>query len=817
MTRPPDLIESTRPAGEWAEGYPIGNGRLGGMVLGNPQSERIALNHDRLWRNFWQYQKHTTAEDLPKLRQLMSAGRYDEAHELLLRKIPVSSHAIYLNPFVPLGDLGVYPVHDTTEVGGYQRCLDLDSGVVTVRYQCGEVAYRRQYFVSWPHQVMVIRLTASQAGAISGQFTLSRLLDPDCEVTGRSSLGEVVLEGQFEEGVHFAAVTRVIQRGGRLTGGRNAYTPLPGNMPPKDLRGLQFIFRENTPIPQSCGVSTCVDRADEVLLLVKMAVDDETHSDLVDWCRACIDNVPAEFSELHRMHVEDHRRVYRRVQLGLGPDDATPLATQIEQTRATGKADPGLSVRMFNLGRYLAIASGRPTPDGLPAKAPINLQGLWNQDRRPPWDCDYHLDLNLEMCYWPLHAANLGEWLQPLAAWVRHLMPQARFAAQDLFGCRGVYFSGVCDLRHLGNVDDLGFGWTGAGAWLAQILWQHWEYSGDRVFLSQTLHPLLGELADFFEDYLTETDDGWLVPIPSASPEMGIYGRKRYSALSSPSTIDLELIREVFEHAAEAGALLDVEDPRIETWRSILGRLPAPPINHDGCLQEWLEDHPPIDPHHRHRSPFVGLCPGDRITPEDTPRDLEAARKLLAERQSNLSTTCAMTCSWDGQLLARMYDGDAALQMLNLICGTWLVDNGLLSICDWRENSKSLNWFPGRKVFQVEASIGVVGLITDMLLQDRRQLLRLLPALPQAWPEGKVSGLRAKGGFEVDLKWEAHRLVEARIHSLRGGSCRVRCYSPKTPLKLISHPHAEVAPDDDAVLAFSTSAGETYVVRPLAG
>ncbi|MCK4591101.1 MAG: glycoside hydrolase family 95 protein, partial [Candidatus Latescibacteria bacterium] len=262
------IIWAKKPAEEWAEGYPIGNGRLGGMILGDPLRDRVALNHDRLWRNFWTFQEHHTASDLPELRRLCAEGKWDEAHDLLIRKIPITGQALYLNPFVPACDLGIYPGYDKDKVTEYRRSLNLDTAITEISYVVDGVRYQREYFSSWPAGVIVIRLSASQAGRIRGEVTLSRLLDPDCDVTGSSKPGEVVLEGTFEEGVRFATVVRIVQRGGRLTGGRREYQPPAGSMPPKDLDGFQFIFREKDYPHDPIGVSSCFDCADEVLLLV---------------------------------------------------------------------------------------------------------------------------------------------------------------------------------------------------------------------------------------------------------------------------------------------------------------------------------------------------------------------------------------------------------------------------------------------------------------------------------------------------------------------------------------------------------------------
>ncbi|CAN5777270.1 glycoside hydrolase family 95 protein [soil metagenome] len=811
------VIFTDTPAEEWAEGYPLGNGRLGAMVLGYPCQERISLNHDRLWREFWSFQEHHTNRDIPEIRRLCKAGEWEAAHDLVLTTLPASGKAVYVNPFVPGCDLGIYPVHEESEIGEYQRSLDLDEALVEVSFVEAGIQYKRECFSSWPHGVVVVRLTSSQAGCLSGEVTLSRLLDPDCVVTGGSRLGEVWLEGEFEEGVRFATMVRIHQRGGRLTGGRKEYRPVEGPMPQKDLRGAKFIFRDKDYPHCPRGVSTCYDSADEVVLLIAMATGEGSSSDLLGVCTQKLDEVPVDYAELRADHIRSHQELYRRVNLVLPSDEnAAPTRELITKARETGVASAALVEKMFHFGRYLAISSGRPPRPGDVPKAPINLQGLWNQDRRPPWDSDYHLDLNLQMCYWPLSMANLGELMPPVADWFLSLLPQAKLAARDLYGCGGAAWSTICDLRHIGNCDDLCFSWAGgAGAWVAQILWHHWEYSKDKIFLAEKLYPILKEIADFYCDYLTENKTGQLVPIPSASPEMGIKDRRRYSTLSSPSTMDLELIREALAHSIAAAEILEIKESSRQRWHDTLARVPRPRIDERGCLSEWMIDHEPIDVGHRHRSPLVGVCPSDQVTYEDMREYSDAARQLLSLRQSDRASICAFACVWDAQLLARFYEGDRALQEIGTTASIWLLDNLLLSICDWREGATTLNWFPGRKVYQIEASLGMVASIAEMLFQDRRGLLRLLPALPASWPRGEVNGLRSRGGFEVSLQWADGKLLAASIYSLRGEVCRVKSLTGSGKL-LVFHADREVeAAYKDGGTEFSTVSGETYDLRPM--
>lgn len=822
-------IWSAGPASEWAEGYPLGNGRIGAMVPGQPLHDRISLNHDRLWRQFHTFHEHRAWEILPQIRKLCRADRWDEAHDLLITRIPVSSQALYLNPFVPACDLHVRPFHaDTAKtdtdatapvVTEYRRTLSLDSGFMEMGYSVAGVKYRRQYFCSWPAGVFVIRLSAEQAGRISGEVGLSRLLDPDCEVTGCSGLGEVTLEGEFEEGVPFAVAVRVVNRGGRLTGGRREYIPPPGEIPPRDLNGLQFIFAEKDLDEQPCGVSTSFDCADEVLILVSVGTGDES-TDPAGWCRDRLASIEPGFDTLMRDHVADHRLWFDRVSLQLGdlPDNMhadqpidPPADKLIADAVESGKASPALTEKLFDFGRYLAIVSGRPAPPREPSSAPITLQGIWNQDRRPAWDCDYHLDLNLEMCYWPLPMMNLPELIDPVMDWLEGLLPEARRVAADLYGARGAHYGGVADLRHIGTTDDLCFGWIGSGAWIAQLLWHHWEYTGDERFLAERLYPLLKEIELFIEDVFIDDGAGGLSPFPSSSPEMGIAGRKRYSSLSSSSTMDLELARELLEHLIFASETLAVDESDRERWREFGDRIPRPILHSEKGLLEWLEDHEPVDPGHRHRSHFVAFCPGDRVTQETNPDYVEGIRKALITRgQSGRDRGCSLTWVWDAQMWARLYDGEQAAFELGFTAANNVMDNLLMSLLDWRESSTTLNWFD-RKIFQIEASIGAVGAISELFIQDRGGLLRLLPALPTSMSKGALRGFRARGGFTIDMNWSDGAISTAKIISDRGARCRLKIFGQAEEAE-ISHEGRIVASTVSGETVFDTEAGGTYIL-----
>ena len=771
------IIWSKTPAPEWAEGYPVGNGRLGGMVLGGIPHERISVNHDMLWRQFWSYQDHKTASDVKKIRELTLQGEWDKAEELLQQKIPSSGNAIYLNPYVPAGDLYINFRHRNTPVTDYRRVLYMDRGIAEVEYRVDDVQYKRETFSSWKHGVLVTHLTTDRAGMLTGEVSLSRLLDPECEVTGYATQDKVVLQGKFEEGREFAIAVKVIQRGGRLTIGRKELVQNKSEMPKKDF-GLKYVFSTNEMFGKEDGASTYFDTSDEVLILLAISVDDEYEkgADLVNKTIGKIDSVTESFETLKEEHIEDFQKIYNRVSLSLGSEK--PFITTdslLRQSVDSNTASPALLEKMFNMSRYLAISSGRPQPEGEPAKLPINLQGIWNQDRRPAWDCDYHIDLNVEMCYWPLDMLNLGDHMIPLMDWVETLTDQGRRAAKDLYGAGGVAFGGVLDNKNIGNFDNICFPWTGGAAWLSQILWQHWEYSNDLSYLKDHLFPFLVETGNFYEDFLVEDRNGFLVPALSASPEMPIIGVKRTHFLSSASSMDLELIHDLFSHLIEAGNLLKTDREKIKRWQTIVDRVPLPRINDDGSMSEWLEEHTMGDPGHRHRSLLVGLCPGDRISVENTKEYADAAYKAILKRhETGRKMTQSLTFAWDAQLLARLYKSEEAYSELVRMLPVHVLDNLQITCNDWSGTRGGLAWFKGLKVVQIEASLATGSAIIEMIFQDRQGLLRFLPALPAELSEGKVSGLRARGGFEVGLKWSDGRINSANIFSLNGNLCQLK-------------------------------------------
>lgn len=717
----PQSVEPLRlwydaPTTEYMSGLPVGNGHLAAMVLGKPGSERIALNHNRLWRARRRDRKNPVVHpSLAAIRALFFQGKTVEASHRANRELGTFSE-IGVDSYQPLGDLWIEEA-GSQPVSDYRRELDLATGVVRVSFRRGTVRSRREIFVSRADNVLVVRLLGDAAAP-----RLGRAEDPDCAL----SAGTQEMTGAFPEGIAFHAEIRQTAEkdGGRVlllaAGVGDARTAEGGNA----TAAAQKSARETL---------------EKALAATK-----------------------GRFEKLLERHVRAHQRLFGRVTLRLGNADAAsePMEKRLAALRS-GDQDSSLLALYFQYGRYLLMSAS--APGGLPA----NLQGIWNEDLKPPWDCDLHFDINLQMNYWPAEPANLSECAEPLFDYVEKLVPGGREAARNLYNCRGVYFPLVSDgwattVKSQGGWSE----WTGAAAWLAQHFWWRWEWSGDRDFLRKRAYPLFKEVAAFYEDYLVEdprpdsSTKGMLVTVPSQSPENRFVGGIDPVSLTIGASMDFQLIRDTLEHAIAAAVVLGVDEPLRAKWRSILDRLPPHQIGRFGQLQEWLEDHEEAEPGHRHVSHLYALFPSDQISPETTPDLTLAARKSLLRRLEHKGGHTGWSRSWLVGLFARLGDGDAAEEHLRHL----VADFATISLLDLH---------PPR-IFQIDGNFGGTAGLCEMLLQSHRGVLRILPALPKAWPEGEVRGVVARGGVDVSICWSGGKAREATLRSKNGGQVVLR-------------------------------------------
>jgi len=714
------------PASEWLTGLPIGNGVLGGMVMGTVPHERIALNHEWLWRGQYRDRDIDSGDRrLDEIRELFLAGKPFEAGTLANEMLG-GRQGQGVDSYQPLGDLRLEI--PCAHVSDYRRELDLERALVVVSYRADGGLVRREILAHsvWP--VIAVHLLAPEGTPFQVAASLSRIDDPYCDVRPVADERGFGLVGAFASGVSFA---------------------LWANLGYADSKLVS---------PLGEGVGLGLEECRDAILLLSATVT-LNGEDPLSRCREQFANVPTDWAELLNAHTAEHQRRYNRVTLDLGSRrDDLPTDERLARLRA-GEDDEGLLALYFNFGRYLLIASS------LGATLPAHLQGIWNEELNPAFGSDFHHDVNLQMNYWPAEVCNLAECTEPLFAYLERFVPHGRVAARRLYGCAGIVLPITADpwvratpVAHGWDV------WTGAAAWLAQHMWWRYEYGLDQAFLEKRAYPFFKEVAAFYQSYLVRDPQGKLVTVPSQSPENRFVGGTEPVSLCVAATMDLELICDVLTHVIKASEILGVDEQMREQWRQILADIPALQIGKWGQLQEWLEDYDEVEPGHRHLSHLFALFPGDQIALEDTPVLAEAARISLERRLTYGAKDwgwhdLGWTQAWLTCCLARLRDGDAAREHLRGLVGELSAD--------------SLFHFDTPHQYQIDGNFGGTAGLAEMLLQSHRGLIRVLPALPAAWPHGQVTGLCARGGFEVDIEWSENQPQRVVVRSRCGQECRL--------------------------------------------
>lgn len=787
-------LQYFKPAKEWTQALPIGNGRLGAMVFGGIESERLQLNEDTIWSGrYHDWECPEAKEVLSEIRKLLMEEKYLEADQLSKKLM-----GPYTESYLPLGDLSLNFEHGHL-MNDYKRWLDLEDGIARVEYQIGDTVYTREVLASYPDQVIALHLKASQQGMLNFHARLSsplrsktnigenkfilRGIAPEFVAPHHINTDEPIKYGDFNstESIRFESQLLADVGDGRLE---------------VDHDGLHIF--DATEVTLYLAAATSFNGFDQIPITnwdeVQSIVENKLHK-----------ISQSEFTSIKSRHLNDYQSLFKRVDINLGETLSSQDMSTDQRIDKYGASDPGLVELLFQYGRYLLISSSRS------GAQPANLQGIWNDKIRARWSSNYTININTEMNYWLAEPVNLSECHEPLINFISNLSQRGSKTA-DILGARGWVAHHNTDIwcqtapsGGYGQGEPVWAMWHMGGAWLSQHLWEHFLFTQDKDYLKEKAYPILKDAALFCLDWLIEDENGYLVTAPSTSPEHKFIVGNEKAEVGIAASMDLQIIWELFSNCIEATKVLETDEDFREELSSARSRLYPLQVGKHGQLQEWYQDFEEEDINHRHAAHMFGVYPGKQIT-ELNESELFNAAKVALDRRGDGGTGWSL--AWKVGLWARFGDGNRSYRLLSNLLNLVYEDEE-----KFLEGGVYANLLDSHPPFQIDGNFGITASIVELIIQSHEGFIHLLPSLPDAWADGSVDGIRVRGGYEVSLQWEDKQITQVEIIADTTGTCQIKTDKP-----------LYVADEDDnksitnsmqnGLVTFQTEKGKRYILKP---